>query len=80
MGVYLHVFRHMKKITIASALSSALVALGLGFAGSAFADAGSGSNVVNPAPLYPQTATGGVNPYAPYGVDPYVPYGVWTQH
>jgi hypothetical protein len=80
MGVYQHVFYYMEKITVATALSSALVALTLGFAGSAFADAGSGSNVPNPAPLYPQMATGGANPYTPYGVDPYVPYGVWSQH
>jgi hypothetical protein len=80
MGVYQHVFYYMEKITVATALSSALVALTLGFAGSAFADAGSGSNVPNPAPLYPQMATGGANRYTPYGVDPYVPYGVWSQH
>jgi len=70
----------MKKITFATAISGALVALAVGLAGSAAADAGSGSNVAAPAPVYPQSAYGGANPYTPYGVDPYVPYGVWAQH
>ncbi|WP_101951093.1 hypothetical protein [Mycobacterium sp. 3519A] len=70
----------MKKITFATAVSGALVALAVGLAGQAAADAGSGSNVVAPAPVYPQSAYGGANPYTPYGVDPYVPYGVWAQH
>lgn len=70
----------MKKITFATAAWSALAALAIGFAGSALADAGSGSNVVAPAPVYPQTAYGGANPYTPYGVNPYTPYGVWAQH
>jgi hypothetical protein len=70
----------MKKITFATVVSSALAALAIGFAGPALADAGSGSNVPAPAPVYPQSAYGGTNPYTPYGVDPYVPYGMWAQH
>jgi len=70
----------MKKITFATVVSSALAALAIGFAGPALADAGSGSNVPAPAPVYPQSAYGGANPYTPYGVNPYVPYGVWAQH
>ena len=70
----------MKKITFATVVSSALAALASGFAGPALADAGSGSNVPAPEPVYPQSAYGGTNPYTPYGVNPYVPYGVWAQH
>jgi len=70
----------MKKITFATVMSSALAALAIGLAGPVTADAGSGSNVPAPAPVYPWTATGGANPYTPYGVDPYVPYGVSSQH
>jgi hypothetical protein len=58
----------MKKITFATVVSSALAALAIGFAGPALADAGSGSNVPAPAPVYPQSAYGGANPYTPYGV------------
>jgi hypothetical protein len=70
----------MKKITFATAMSGVLGVLAIGLAGPALADAGSGSNVPAPAPVYPQSAYGGVNPYTPYGVDPYIPYGVWAQH
>ena len=42
----------MKKITFATVVSSALAALAIGFAGPALADAGSGSNVPAPAPVY----------------------------
>jgi hypothetical protein len=70
----------MKKITFATVVSSALAAVAIGLAGPALADAGSGSNVQAPSPLYPQSAYGGANPYAPDGVDPYTPYGVWAQH
>jgi hypothetical protein len=70
----------MKKITFATAVAGVLLGLAIGLAGPALADAGSGSNVVAPAPVYPQSAYGGANPYTPYGVDPYVPYGVWAQH
>jgi hypothetical protein len=70
----------MKKITFAAVASGALAALAIGFAGSAVADAGSGSNVPAPAPVYPQSVYGGANPYTPYGVDPYIPYGVWAQN
>jgi len=70
----------MKKITFATVVSGALAALAIGLAGPALSDAGSGSNVPSPAPVYPQTIYGGANPYTPYGVDPYVPYGVWSQH
>ena len=70
----------MKNITFAAVVSGALAALAIGFAGAAAADAGSGSNVTAPAPVHPQSAYGGANPYTPYGVDPYVPYGVWAQH
>ncbi|MFG1933379.1 hypothetical protein ACGFK1_22435 [Mycobacterium sp. NPDC048908] len=76
----------MKKITYATAVAGALAAvagalaaLAVGLASQAAADGGSGSNVVAPAPVYPQSAYGGANPYTPYGVDPYVPYGVWAQ-
>lgn len=70
----------MSKITFAAMVWAALATSAIGFAGSAVADAGSGSNVPAPAPVYPQSAYGGVNPYTPDGVDPYVPYGVWAQH
>jgi hypothetical protein len=70
---------HMKKITFATAVSSVLAAMAIGLAVPALADAGSGSNVPSPAPIYPQSATGGANPYTPYGVNPYVPYGVFSQ-
>jgi hypothetical protein len=70
----------MKKITFAAVASGALAALAIGFAGSAVADPGSGSNVPAPAPVYPQSVYGGANPYTPYGVDHYVPYGVWAQN
>lgn len=70
----------MKKITFATVASSALAALAIGLASPVLADAGSGSNVPAPAPVYPVTPTVGTNPYTPYGVDPYVPYGVWAQH
>jgi hypothetical protein len=70
----------MKKITFATVVASALAALAVGLAGPAASDAGSGSNVPNPAPVYPQSIYGGANPYTPYGVNPYVPYGVWAQH
>jgi phospholipase C len=70
----------MKKITFATAASGALAVLAIVLAGPAVADAGSGSNVHSPAPVYPQSAYGGTNPYTPYGVGPYVPYGVWAQH
>jgi hypothetical protein len=70
----------MKKITFATVASSVLAAAAIGLAGPALTDAGSGSNVQAPAPVYPQSAYGGANPYTPYGVDPYVPYGVWSQH
>jgi hypothetical protein len=70
----------MKKITFATVVSSAAMALAIGFAGPALADAGSGSNVPAPNPIYPQSAYGGANPYTPYGLDPYVPYGVSAQH
>jgi len=70
----------MKNLTFATVVSSALLALAVGLAGPAVADAGSGSNVPAPAPVYPWTTTGGANPYTPYGVDPYVPYGVSSQH
>jgi hypothetical protein len=69
----------MKKITFATVVSSVLAALAIGLAGPALSDAGSGSNVPAPAPVYPQSVYGGANPYVPYGVDPYVPYGVWAQ-
>jgi hypothetical protein len=69
----------MKKITFATGVSTALAALAIALAGPAASDAGSGSNVSKPAPVYPQTGYGGANPYTPYGVDPYVPYGVWSQ-
>ena len=49
----------MKKITFATVVSSAVVALAVGLAGPAVADAGSGSNVPAPAPVYPWTTTGG---------------------
>jgi hypothetical protein len=74
----------MKKITFATAISTALAAFAIGLAGPALADAGSGSNVPHPGPgaaIYPGTPTvGGANPYTPYGVDTFVPYGVWAQH
>jgi len=70
----------MKKMTFATVVSSALAALAVALAGPAASDAGSGSNVPKPAPVYPQSSFGGANPYTPYGVDPYVPYGVWVQH
>ena len=73
----------MKKITVATMVSSALAALAIGFAGPALADAGSGSNVPPPGVPYvvhPQLPTAGTNPYIPFGVDPYVAYGVWAQH
>jgi hypothetical protein len=70
----------MKKITFATVMSGALAALAIGLASPALADAGSGSNVQSPAPVYPQSVYGGANPYTPHGVDPYVPYGVWWQH
>lgn len=70
----------MKKITFATAVPSVLAALAIGLAGPALSDAGSGSNVPAPAPVYPQSVYGGADPYTPYGVDPYVPYGVWSQH
>ena len=70
----------MKKITFATAVSGALVVLAIGLAGPVLADAGNGSNVQAPSPVYPQSAYGGANPYTPYGVDPYTPYGVWAQH
>ena len=69
----------MKKITFATAMSSVLAALAVGLAGPALADSGSGSNVTAPAPIYPQSATGGANPYMPDGVEPYVPYGTSSQ-
>ncbi len=69
----------MKKFSFATVVSSTLAAIAIGLAGPAMADAGSGSNVPAPAPVYPQTATGGANPYTPYGVDPYVPFGVSSQ-
>ena len=69
----------MKKITFATVVSGALAAMVIGLAAPALADAGSGSNVPAPAPIYPQLATGGANPYTPYGVNPYVPYGVSSQ-
>jgi hypothetical protein len=69
----------MKKITFATVVSGALAALAIGFAGAASADAGSGSNVPAPNPVYPESSYGGANPYTPIGVDPYVPYGVWSQ-
>jgi hypothetical protein len=70
----------MQKITFATVVSGALAAVAIGLAGPVLADAGSGSNVQTPAPVYPHSAYGGANPYTPYGVDPYVPYGVWAQH
>ena len=70
----------MKKITFATVMSGALATLAIGLAGPALADAGSGSNVPAPTPVYPQSAYGGANPYTPYGVNPYTPYGVWAQH
>jgi hypothetical protein len=70
----------MKKITFATVVSGALAAVAIGFAGPALADAGSGSNVPAPAPVYPSSVYGGANPYTPIGVDPYTPYGVWSQH
>jgi hypothetical protein len=76
----------MKKFSFVAAVSSALAAMAIGaigFAGSALADAGSGSNVPPPGAPYavsPQLPAAGTNPYVPIGVDPYVPYGVWAQH
>jgi hypothetical protein len=73
----------MKKFGFVAVVSSALAALSIGLAGSALADAGSGSNVPPPGvpvAVYPQMPTSGANPYVPIGVDPYVPYGVWAQH
>ena len=73
----------MKKFSVVAAVSSALAAMAIGFAGSALADAGSGSNVPPPGvpfAVYPQMPTAGANPYIPIGVDPFVPYGVWAQH
>jgi hypothetical protein len=73
----------MKKITVATMVSSVLAALAIGFAGPALADAGSGSNVPPPGVPYvvhPQLPAAGTNPYIPIGIDPYVPYGVWAQH
>jgi hypothetical protein len=71
----------VKKIAFAVVVSGGLAALAIGFAVPALADAGSGSNVPAPAPVYPQSAYGGTNPYAPYSVEAaYVPYGVWVQH
>ena len=70
----------MKKITSATATSGMLAVLAIGLAGPALADAGSGSNVPAPAPVYPQSVYGGADPYTPYGVNPYIPYGVWAQH
>jgi hypothetical protein len=73
----------MKKFGFVAAVSSALAAMAIGFAGPALADAGSGSNVPPPGVPYvvhPQLPTAGTNPYIPIGVDPYVPYGVWAQH
>jgi hypothetical protein len=70
----------MKMIIFATAVSGALAVLAIGFAVPVFADAGSGSNVRAPAPVYPQSAYGGTNPYTPYGVHAYVPYGVWAKH
>jgi hypothetical protein len=69
----------MRKFSFAMMVSSVLAAMAVGLAVPALADAGSGSNVPAPAPVYPQTATGGANPYTPYGVDPYVPFGVSAQ-
>jgi hypothetical protein len=69
----------MRKFSFAMMVSSVLAAMAVGLAVPALADAGSGSNVPAPAPVYPQTATGGANPYTPYGVDPYVPFGVSSQ-
>jgi hypothetical protein len=69
----------MRKFSFAIMVSSVLAAMAVGLAVPALADAGSGSNVPAPAPVYPQTATGGANPYTPYGVDPYVPFGVSSQ-
>jgi hypothetical protein len=70
----------MKKIIFAIVVSGAFATLAIGLAGPALADAGSGSNVPAPAPVYPQSAYGGANPYTPFGVNPYTPYGVWAQH
>jgi hypothetical protein len=73
----------MNKITVAAAVSSALAALAIGFAGPAMADAGSGSNVPPPGvpvAVSPQMPASGTNPYIPFGVDPYVLYGVRAQH
>ena len=73
----------MKKITVATLVSSALAAMAIGFAGPALADAGSGSNVAPPGVpvlVYSQLPASGTSPYIPFGVDPYMPYGVWAQH
>jgi len=73
----------VKKFSFAAVVVSVLAALAIGFAGSALADAGSGSNVPPPGvptPVNSQMPTAGANPYTPIGVDPFVPYGVWAQH
>ena len=73
----------MKKLSFATVVASTLAAVAIGLAGSALADAGSGSNGPPPGVpvlVYPRMPTAGANPYVPIGVDPYVPYGVWAQH
>ena len=73
----------MKKFGFVAVVSSALAALSIGLAGSALADAGSGSNVPPPGVPYvvhPQLPAAGTNPYIQFGVDPFVAYGVWAQH
>jgi hypothetical protein len=73
----------MTKLSFTTVVCGALAALSIGLAGSAPADAGSGSNVPQPGvpvAVYPQMPTSGATPYVPIGVDAYVPYGVWAQH
>jgi hypothetical protein len=72
----------MTKLSFSTAVSGALAALGIGLAGPALADAGSGSSVPPPGPvvIHQQTPTSGANPHTPFGIDPYVPYGVWAEH
>jgi hypothetical protein len=69
----------MRNFSFVTVVSSTLAVMAIGLAVPAMADAASGSNVPTPAPVYPQTFTGGPNPYTSYRIDPYVPFGASSQ-
>ncbi|HEY7053760.1 MAG TPA: hypothetical protein VH496_16735 [Mycobacterium sp.] len=70
----------MKKLALATIISSGAAALAIALATPAGA-ADDGTVALppgGPVATYPQAQnTGGANPYLPFGTNPYVPQGVW---